>query len=70
MLIFSGIGVDRHPLFDEPRHPAQPHAELVGDELTHRAHAPVAQMVDVVGVAAALVELDQVTDDGDEILLE
>ena len=38
----------------------QADAELVGDQLTDRAHAAVAEVVDVVGEAAALVQLDQV----------
>ncbi len=62
------VVVDAHSLLDEPRHPRQPHRELVGDELTHRPDPPVAQVVDVVRVPATLGELQQIADDGHEVL--
>jgi hypothetical protein len=40
---------DRHALLDDPLHPDEAHAELVLQQLAHRAHAPVAEVVDVVG---------------------
>ncbi len=63
-----GIGVDRHALLDQARHARQADRELVGDQLAHRPDAAVAEMVDVVDVAAALVQLHEVADDRDEIL--
>ncbi len=62
------IGVDAHPLLDQPRHPREADRELVGDQLAHRPDPAVAEMVDVVGVAAAVVQVDQVPHDGDEVL--
>src|SRR5204863_8434804 len=48
-------------------HARQTDRELIGDQLTNRANAAVAEVIDVVGVTAAFVELHQVADDGDEI---
>ena len=64
-----GIGVDRHALLDQARHAGQADRELVRDQLADRADAPVAEVVDVVRVAASLVQLDEVADDRDEVLL-
>ena len=64
-----GIRVDRHPLLDQTRHTAEADAELVRDELTHGPHPTVTEMIDVVRVPTALVEFDEVSDDGDEIVL-
>src|SRR3989449_1317145 len=64
-----GIVVDAHPLLDEPRHARETDRELVRDQLAHRAHPAVAEVVDVVGVAAPLPQLDQVADDRDEVVL-
>ena len=41
--------LERHALADDARHARQTDVELVGQQLAHRAHAPVAEMVDVVG---------------------
>jgi hypothetical protein len=54
------VGHDRHPLADQPRHAREADRELVGDQLAHRAHPAVAEVVDVVRVAAPLVQLHQV----------
>jgi len=43
--------------------------ELVGDQLADRAYPAVAEVVDVVGVAAAFGQLDQVADDRDKVVL-
>ena len=64
-----GIGVDRHALLHQARHARQADRELVGDQLADRPDAAVAEVVDVVGVAAALVQLDEVADDRDEVFL-
>ena len=63
------IGVDRHALLDQARHAGQTDRELVRDQLADRANAAVAEVIDVVRVAAALVQLDEVADDRDEIFL-
>ena len=47
-----------HPLFDNALHTHKPHADLVLYQLAHRAHAPVAQVVDVVGRYHAVVDKD------------
>ncbi len=64
-----GVGIDRHALFDEARHAAQTHGELVGDELADRAYAPVPEVIDVVRVTATLIQLDEVAHDGNEVVL-
>src|SRR5262249_14041689 len=51
-----------HPLLDGPLHTHQADAELVLDQLTHGAYAPVAEVIDIVDLAIAVLELDQVTD--------
>src|SRR5205085_12362891 len=61
-----------HPLLDDPLHPDQAHAELVLEQLAHRLHPAVAEVVDVVGdlaVPGGVVELDQLAQDGDEVAL-
>ena len=62
------VGVDAHPLLDQPRHAREAHRELVGDQLADRPDPAVAQVVDVVGVAAPVVQVNQVLDDRDEVL--
>ena len=53
-MLISAFGVavsgscDRHALLDHPLHAQQADAELVLDQLADRAHAAVAQVVDVV----------------------
>ena len=49
-----------HALFDGPLHAHQTDAVLVLHEFADRAHAPVAQVVDVVDHAAAVAQLDEV----------
>ena len=66
---FVRIGVDRHPLLDEPSHPRQAYRELVRDEFAHRPHSTVAEMVDVVDLSSTLAQVDQVAEDLYEILL-
>ena len=60
---------DGHPLLDDPLHPDQAHPELVLEQLADRAHPAVAEVVDVVGLAHAVVERDQLADDRDEVLV-
>ena len=61
------IAVDRHALADETGHAREAHGELVRDKLADRANSPVAEVVDVVRVATALVQLDQVAEDRHEV---
>ena len=77
----DGLGVDDvvrhqrldvlqpHLLADRPLHPDQPHPELVLDELADRAHAPVPEVVDVVRLADAVLEVDEVPDDPQDVVL-
>ena len=60
---------DGHPLLDDPLHPDQPHPELVLEKLADGSHPAVAEVVDVVGLAHAVVERDQLADDRDEVLV-
>src|SRR5208282_2991656 len=57
-----------HALFDRALHPDQPDAELVLDQLSDRAHAAVAKMVDVVNLAVAVLEVHQIADDFEDVL--
>src|SRR5450756_2444311 len=60
--------LDRHPLADHPLHPQEPDPEGVLDELAVGTDAPVAQVVDVVRLAAPVVEDDQLPDDRGDVL--
>src|SRR5687768_11531976 len=62
-----GIG-DRHPLLDDALHAEQADAELVLDQLAVGANAPVAEVVDVIRITAAVVQLDELADDGDDVV--
>jgi hypothetical protein len=64
-----GIGVDAHALLHEARHARETHRELVRDEFTHRADTAIAELVDVVDVAAAFVQFHEVAHDLDEVVL-
>ena len=59
----------RHPLPDHPLHAGQADPDLVLDQLAHRTQAPVAEVVDVVGLVALLtgVQAAQVLDRGDDV---
>ena len=60
--------VDRHLLLDRALHADQPDAELVLQQLADRAHAAVAEVIDVVDVRRVLAQLEQVLDDLVEVL--
>ncbi len=53
--------IDRHLLLDRPLHADQADPELVLEELTHAAHAARTEVIDVVDVAFALTEAQEVT---------
>ena len=52
------IYLRRHALLDDPLHPQQSHAHLVLYQLAHRAHTPVAKMVDVVRRHLSIIDAD------------
>ena len=58
-----------HALLDRPLHAEQAHAILILHQFADRADAPIAQMIDVVDVAAAIAQIDQRLDDRQDILL-
>ena len=59
--------VHRHLFLDGALHAHQADAELVFEQFAHRAHAAVAQVVDIVHRADALAQLQQVLDGGAEV---
>ena len=64
------IDLDRaHALADRPLHAQQADPVLVLHQLADRAHPAVAEMVDVVDLAAAVLELDQHLEDRQDVLL-
>ncbi len=60
--------VDRHLLLDGPLHPDEADPELVLEELADRAHAPVAEVIDVVHVGGVPPQLQLILDDLVEVL--
>ena len=61
--------VDRHLFLDGALHAHQADAELVFEQFAHRAHAAVAQVIDIVHRADSAAQLQQVLDGVDEIAL-
>ena len=55
--------VDRHLFLDRALHADQADAELVLEQLADRAHAAVAEVIDVVDERRVLAQLQQVLDD-------
>ena len=76
----DGLGVDEvdrseylvvahvHALADGARHTCQAHAELVVELLAYGAHAAVAEVVDIVDIGLGVDKLDEIFDDGDDVL--
>ena len=60
--------LDRHPLADHALHAQQADPERVLDQLAVGPDAPVAEVVDVVLGMEAAVALDEVADDGGDVL--
>ena len=58
----------RHLLLDRPLHAHEADAELVLQQLADRAHAAVAEVVDVVDAADVLLQAQQVLDDAEEVV--
>ena len=70
VLRHHGVDIDAgHPLLDRALHAQQADAVLVLHQLADRAHAPVAEMVDVVDLALAVAQVDQRLDDGQDVFL-
>ena len=68
----DGLDVLRgHALADDALHARQADADLVLDQLAHGAQAPVAEVVDVVGLVPVVagVQADQVLDGADDVVL-
>ena len=64
------VDVDRaHALLDGALHAQEAQAVLVLHQLADRAHAAVAEVVDVVDLALAVAQVDQRLDDGEDVLL-
>jgi hypothetical protein len=64
------VDLDRaHALADRALHAQQADAVLVLHQLADRAHAAVAEVVDVVDLAAAVLEVDQRLDDRQDVVL-
>ncbi len=64
------VDIDRaHALADRALHAEQADAVLVLHQLADRAHAPIAEIVDVVDLAAAVLQLDERLDRAQDVLL-
>ena len=59
----------RHALLDRALHAQQPDAILVLEQLADRADAAVGEVVDVVDLALAVLEVHQLLDDREDVLL-
>ena len=62
--VMGGHALPHHPL-----HAGQADAVLVLQQLAHAADAPVAQMVDIVVVPKAVLQMHIIVDGGDDVLL-
>src|SRR3970040_2349677 len=60
--------LDRHTLLDHALHAQEADAEGVLDQLAVGADAAVAQVVDVIRLSEVVVELDEMADDGGDVL--
>ena len=70
VLRHHGVDIDAgHALLDRALHAKQTDAVLVLHQLTDRADAAVAEMVDVVDLALAVAQIDQRLDDGQDVFL-
>ena len=66
--ITVSMSTELHALLDGALHAQQADAVLVLHQLADRAHAPVAEMVDVVDLALAVAQVDQRLDDREDVL--
>ena len=66
----DGFDIDRlHPLFDRALHAQQTDAVLVLHQLTDRANAAVAKIINVVDLANTVLQLHQRIDNSENIFL-
>ena len=63
------ISTERHALLDRALHAQQADAVLVLHQFADRAHAAVAEIVDVVDLALAVAQVDQRLDHGQDVFL-
>ena len=64
-----GVDLDRaHALAHRPLHAQEADPELVLHQLADRAHPAIAEVVDVVDLAAAVLDLDQMLDHREDVL--
>ena len=63
------ISTERHAFLDRALHAQQADAELVLHQLADRTHAAVAEIVDVVDFAAAVAQIGQRLEDGEDVFL-
>ena len=70
VLRHHGVDIDRrHALLDGALHAQQADAILIFHQLADRAHAAIAEMVDVVDLALAVAQIDQRADHRDDVFL-
>ncbi|CDE13732.1 putative uncharacterized protein [Ruminococcus sp. CAG:330] len=62
------LRLNGHALTDDTLHTGETDAELVLEQLAHRTDTAVAQMVDVVHVAHAIAQVQEVADGGEDII--
>ena len=72
--LLRGHGLDAlieqgHAFFDQALGAGQADAALIGQQFAHRAHAPAAQVVDVVEAAFAFFEAQQIFGRADQVFL-
>ena len=60
--------VDGHLFLDRPFHAHQADSKLVLQQLTHCSNPSIAQVIDIVNVSDALPQLQEIGDDGVEIV--
>ena len=70
VLRHDGVDIDRrHALLDRAFHAQQADAILIFHQFADRAHAPIAEMIDVVDLALAVAQIDQRANDRDDVVL-
>ena len=59
--------MNRHLLFDRTFHSDEANSELILEKLADRSHAPIAKMINVVGLADSFAHLEDIVDHIDEV---
>ena len=62
------LRLNGHALTDDTLHTGETDAELVLEQLAHRTDTAVAQVVDVVHVAHAVAQVQEVADGGEDVI--